>query len=99
MQQYFAAVCGQAPYPAVRCNVVDYSAVIGATGRINPCFFISGPPQTSDGDDFERLLNGEAMLTLREDIRNGNRPECARCVCSLWRDPGERRVADFLIRA
>jgi len=98
IQQYFAAVCGQAAYPPVRCNVVDYSAVLGATGRVNPCFFIPGPPQVTDGDDFERVLNGEEMLNLREDIRSGSRPECARCVCSLWREPGERRVADFLIR-
>jgi hypothetical protein len=38
------------------------------------------------------------MVRLREEIRSGSRRECARCVCSLWREPEERNVADFLIR-
>ncbi len=37
------------------------------------------------------------MIGLREGIRAGRRPECARCVCSLWREPGERSVQDFLM--
>jgi MoaA/NifB/PqqE/SkfB family radical SAM enzyme len=98
MQQYFAAVCGLAPYPAVRCNVFEYSAVIGATGRVSPCFFIPGPRQRAGGDSLAELLNGGEMRELRELIRSSGRAECARCVCSLWRDPGERAVADFLPR-
>ena len=98
IHQYFSAVCGVAPYPAVRCNVFDYSAVIGATGRVSPCFFISGPPGAIWRDDLESVLNGVSMSALRESIRAGDRPECARCVCSLWRDPDRRGVADFLPR-
>ena len=44
IHQYFAAVCGVAPYPPVRCNAPEFSAVIGGAGRVSPCFFISGPP-------------------------------------------------------
>jgi MoaA/NifB/PqqE/SkfB family radical SAM enzyme len=40
---YFAAVRGTRPYPPVRCNAPEFSAVIGATGRVQPCFFIAGP--------------------------------------------------------
>ena len=40
---YFAAVRGTGPYPQVRCNAPEFSAVIGATGRVQPCFFIAGP--------------------------------------------------------
>jgi MoaA/NifB/PqqE/SkfB family radical SAM enzyme len=98
IHQYFSAVCGVAPYPAVRCNVFEYSAVIGATGRVSPCFFISGPPGAIWRDDLESVLNGVSMSALRESIRAGDRPECARCVCSLWRDPERRGVADFLPR-
>jgi MoaA/NifB/PqqE/SkfB family radical SAM enzyme len=98
IQQYFAAVCGLAPYPPVRCNVFDYSAVIGATGRVSPCFFISGPSLPLQGGDLECLLNNGAMMALRESIRSGKRSECARCVCSLWREPEQRAAADFLIR-
>ena len=98
IHQYFSAVCGLAPYPAVHCNVFEYSAVIGATGRVSPCFFISGPPGALWRDDLESVLNHASMSALRESIRAGERPECARCVCSLWRDPDQRETADFLPR-
>ena len=96
IHQYFSAVCGLAEYPAVRCNVYEYSALIGATGRVSPCFFISGPGQSARRDSLEEILNHASMSALREQIRSGGRPECARCVCSLWRDPGSRGAADFL---
>ena len=96
IHQYFAAVCGLADYPPVRCNVFDYSSVIGATGRVSPCFFISGPADASAR--LGQSLNSDAMITLREQIRAGARAECARCVCSLWREPQERQVTDFLMQ-
>jgi MoaA/NifB/PqqE/SkfB family radical SAM enzyme len=98
IQQYFAAVCGVASFPPVRCNVFDYSAVVAATGRISPCFFIGGPPQPPGPPQLANALDSNPMVALRERIRAGRRPECARCVCSLWRDPQEREVADFLMR-
>ena len=98
IHQYFSAICGLAPYPPVRCNVFDYSAVIGATGRVSPCFFIPGPPQPIGRNDLRQVLNADPMIALRERIRSGERPECARCVCSLWREPQERADADFLMR-
>ena len=42
-----------------------------------------------------RALAGEPMTALRGAIRGGARAECARCVCSMWRDPGEFGGADF----
>jgi MoaA/NifB/PqqE/SkfB family radical SAM enzyme len=98
IHQYFSAVCGMAQYPAVRCNVFEYSAVIGATGRVSPCFFISGPPEPRGRTELGEMLNSEAMMALREELRGGVRPECARCVCSLWREPDQRAVSDFLPR-
>lgn len=98
MQQYFAAVCGLGPYPAVRCNVFDYSAVLDATGRVSPCFFIAGPPQPVPLPELSRTLNSDSMIALRGRIRAGGRPECTRCVCSLWREPAERTTADFLLQ-
>ncbi len=90
--QYFGAIHGQAPYPLVRCNAPEFSAVVGATGRVQPCFFISGPAETeaSSGaalDDLSTALNGERMKALRASIRAGARAECKTCVCSMWRDP------------
>jgi MoaA/NifB/PqqE/SkfB family radical SAM enzyme len=97
---YYAAECGLGDYPPVRCNAPEFSAVIGADGRVSPCFFIAGPRQPGApardplgparaglaGD-----LNEAAMVDLRRDIRAGRRPECRTCVCSLWRNADEQR--------
>jgi MoaA/NifB/PqqE/SkfB family radical SAM enzyme len=91
--QYFAAIHGKASYPAVRCNAPEFSAVVGATGRVQPCFFISGPLEATlpdSGNEAVALsgaLNGERMMALRSSIRAGARAECKTCVCSMWRDP------------
>lgn len=98
IHQYFSAVCGLAEYPPVHCNVFEYSAVIGATGRVSPCFFISGPRVASSREDLAGAVNSGPMMALRAELRSGTRPECARCVCSLWRDPDNRTVPDFLPR-
>jgi MoaA/NifB/PqqE/SkfB family radical SAM enzyme len=91
--QYFAAIHGRGAYPSVRCNAPEFSAVIGPTGRVQPCFFISGPAdaQLSEtgarlGGDLTGVLNGGGMSALRAAIRDGQRAECKTCVCSLWRD-------------
>jgi MoaA/NifB/PqqE/SkfB family radical SAM enzyme len=93
--QYFGALHGKTSYPSVRCNAPEFSAVVGATGRVQPCFFISGPAEATvlrgggDGtapDDFSSALNGGRMRELRASIRAGEREECKTCVCSMWRD-------------
>jgi len=98
MQQYFAALCGQGPFPPVRCNVFEYSAVIDALGGVSPCFFIPGNTAPGSCAQLPQALNSEPMRALRQAIRSGQRPECERCVCSLWREPQERAAEDFLIR-
>jgi len=83
----FAAIQGRATFPKVRCNAPEYSAVIGATGQVHPCFFISGPSHAKLGDgDLYGVLNGGDMGALRAAIRDNGRAECKTCVCSLWRD-------------
>lgn len=86
--QYFTAVCALGPYPPVRCNAPEFSAVLDARGGVSPCFFIAGPAQSrvTDAQSLDEVLNGDAMTRLRQSIRRGERPECARCVCSMWRD-------------
>jgi len=95
IHQYFQAVCSDAPYPPVRCNAPEVSAVIDAKGRVSPCFFISGPANTGWREDLGEALNADSMADLRADIRAGNRPECKRCVCSLWRDPQAAAIVDL----
>jgi MoaA/NifB/PqqE/SkfB family radical SAM enzyme len=91
---YFTAIHGLGAYPPVRCNAPEFSAVIGATGRVQPCFFISGPAAPALGNDAGRIgglsaaLNDDRMAALRTSIRAGARPECTTCVCSMWRDLG-----------
>ena len=96
IHSYFAAVCGLGPYPPVRCNAPEFSAVINARRAVSPCFFIPGPPEAVWQGDLGSVLNGDSMIALRESIRSGGRPECATCVCSLWRESGSRTVTDFL---
>ncbi len=86
--QYFSAIRARGSYPAVRCNAPEFSAVIAANGRVQPCFFISGPQHDRIHGDFQHALNSDAMMALRRDIRTGRRAECKTCVCSMWRDPG-----------
>jgi MoaA/NifB/PqqE/SkfB family radical SAM enzyme len=85
---YFTAVCGLGPFPPVRCNAPEFSAVIDARRRVSPCFFIGGPPQAVVTDDLDATLNEGGMAALRGSIRRGERAECSRCVCSIWRDIG-----------
>jgi Fe-coproporphyrin III synthase len=87
IHQYFAAIRGRGAYPAVRCNAPEFSAVIGATGRVQPCFFISGPSGAEVQGELAGALNGASMKALRKDIRDGARAECKTCVCAMWRDP------------
>jgi Fe-coproporphyrin III synthase len=98
IHQYFSALCGAGTFPPVRCNAPEFSAVIGARGQVNPCFFIPGPAEANLQGELGAVLNGDSMIALREDIRAGNRPECATCVCSLWREAGSRTASDFLLR-
>ena len=98
IHQYFSAVCGAGTYPAVHCNAPEFSAVIGASGQVNPCFFIPGPAEAHLHDELGAVLNGDSMVALRNDIRAGTRPECTTCVCSLWREAGSRTASDFLLR-
>jgi len=106
IHQYFAAIQRRAAYPPVRCNAPEFSAVVGATGRVQPCFFIEGPPEArvlnaladeTPGRDLPSVLNGGAMRALRTAIRTGQRAECGTCVCSLWRDPAAAENATRFI--
>jgi MoaA/NifB/PqqE/SkfB family radical SAM enzyme len=95
--QYFAAVNGTAAYPPVRCNAPEFSAVVGVSGRVQPCFFIPGPADSAAHPDLEGVLNSGSMSALRAEIGAQQRPECARCVCSMWRAPETFADADFLL--
>jgi len=89
LHRYFSALCGAGEFPAVRCNAPEFSAVVGVDGRVAPCFFIPGPGVDTRGGLAVALDDGP-MRELRAGIARGARRECARCVCSMWRDPSQR---------
>jgi Fe-coproporphyrin III synthase len=92
IHRYFAALNGAGEYPAVRCNAPEFSAVIDAGGRVNPCFFIQGPADAPVGADLMLALNTPPAVALRERIRAGGAPECRTCVCSIWHTRGPVEV-------
>jgi Fe-coproporphyrin III synthase len=87
IREYFAALRGQCEFPAVRCNAPEFSAVVDVDGRVAPCFFIPAPTLAPRAPQLEQALASEPMRALRTAIRAGERSECAKCVCSMWRDP------------
>ncbi len=88
MGEYFAALTGACAFPPVRCNAPEFSAVVGVDGRVAPCFFIPGPG-IGGAAGLRGSLADEAMVELRRAIRAGERRECERCVCSMYREPAE----------
>jgi Fe-coproporphyrin III synthase len=99
IRDYFAALRGQREFPPVRCNAPEFSAVVGADGRVAPCFFIPGPTLAPRAPDLGAALASDPMRALRETIRSGRRHECVRCVCSMWRDPATLSRETFTNKA
>jgi len=94
IHQYFAALEGLGEFPEVRCNAPEFSAVIGADGRVAPCFFIAGTGANTQAGLASGLAD-PAMVAQRAAIRAGVREECRRCVCSMWREPATFAVEPF----
>jgi MoaA/NifB/PqqE/SkfB family radical SAM enzyme len=51
--QYYAALRGRGPFPPVRCNAPEFSAVLEAGGGVRPCFFIAGPERRGASHQLE----------------------------------------------
>lgn len=98
IRDYFAALLGLCEFPPVRCNAPEFSAVVSAGGRVSPCFFIAGPRLAPQAPALRASLNCSESQSLRASIRAGERPECRKCVCSMWRDPDEVRANPFRLR-
>jgi MoaA/NifB/PqqE/SkfB family radical SAM enzyme len=87
LRRYFSALLGSDDFPAVRCNAPEFSAVVGVDGRVSPCFFIAGPAEQDGGSSLAARWASASFVRQRADIRTGQRQECRRCVCSLYRTP------------
>lgn len=75
-------------FESPQCNAPRFSAVVGADGRLQPCYFIPGQPG-QNGASLRQGLNTPEFIALRRAIRRGERPECARCVCAMYKSPRE----------
>jgi MoaA/NifB/PqqE/SkfB family radical SAM enzyme len=97
MVDYFAAVNGQGAFPRVRCNSPHISTVIEVDGTLRPCYFLpaygklssNGQNGSSSNDPpaLKDAVNLKEALALRHAYRTGQRPECERCVCPLYKGP------------
>jgi MoaA/NifB/PqqE/SkfB family radical SAM enzyme len=83
---YYAALAGDAPFPAVRCNAPWVSVVVEANGAVRPCFFHD--PVGSVRDAPLGTIVAANLRAFRESLDITTNPVCRRCVCSLktgWR--------------
>lgn len=74
-----------AEYAPPRCNAPRLSVVVECDGTIRPCYFLPAVGRlTPSGEPLGRVINGQAAQALRAAVRQGQRPECERCVCPLY---------------
>jgi Fe-coproporphyrin III synthase len=86
MLRYFRAVNGQTTFDGPRCNAPHISTVIEVDGTIRPCYFLPEVGQIG-ADGLRAALNTPAAIAMRQAYRNGQRAECDRCVCPLYKGP------------
>lgn len=95
MADYFSAIIGEGEFPRVRCNAPHISTVIEVDGRLRPCYFLPSygrvevfdKTQARDNSSLSQVINVKEALEMRTAYRAGQRPECERCVCPLYKGP------------
>ncbi|MBX3066162.1 MAG: radical SAM protein [Anaerolineae bacterium] len=86
LYDYFAAPFEQATFVPPRCNAPHISTVIEVDGTIRPCFFLPASGKLG-AEGLKAGINAAEAVDLRRAYRSGERSECARCVCPLYRGP------------
>lgn len=84
---YFQALHTQSDFVAPRCNAPHFSTVIEVDGTLRPCYFLPSYGTLLPDERLATTLNTAPALALRRAYRTGQRPECARCVCPLYKSP------------
>jgi MoaA/NifB/PqqE/SkfB family radical SAM enzyme len=77
---YFEAINGTRPFPRNSCNAPMVSAVITATGELQPCFFL---PSFGDirKESVSGAINKPETIATRKSVRNYILERCQTCVC------------------
>ena len=86
LPQYYAALRGEGPFPAVSCTAPWVSVVVEANGGVRPCFFHDAIGNIRE-TPLERII-ADNLRQFRDRLDVGANPVCVRCVCSLntsWR--------------
>ncbi|MEO8611434.1 MAG: radical SAM/SPASM domain-containing protein [Chloroflexota bacterium] len=86
MVNYFNAINGEESFPRPRCNSPHTSTVIEVDGTLRPCYFLPAYGKLN-GAKLPEAINTSAAQALRQAYRTGQRPECERCVCPLYKGP------------
>lgn len=86
LARYFAALNGDAGFPANACNAPWVSAVVEADGCVRPCFFHRTLGNIHDGP-LDEILNSGDAIGFRRRLDVATDPICRRCVCTLSIDP------------
>jgi len=94
LADYFKALNGEGDFQRPRCNAPHFSTVIEVDGTLRPCYFLPsyGKIQSNNGatvvnSSVQQQLNTDTAQALRRAYRTGQRPECERCVCPLYKGP------------
>ncbi len=86
MVDYFAAINGDRDFARPRCNSPHISTVIEVDGTLRPCYFLPEYGKLN-GVKLADAINTPAAQALRRAYRTGERAECVRCVCPLYKGP------------
>ncbi len=84
---HFRAGLGEVPAPVPRCNAPQTTAVVGVDGTLQGCYFLPAFGGWSPEANLGAALNTPAARDQRRAVRGGERPECAGCVCPLYKGP------------
>ncbi len=87
MVRYFSALNGSNQFPRPRCNSPHISTVIEVDGTLRPCYFLPAYGRVSVGENLVEAINTPVAQTLRQAYKSGQRAECERCVCPLYKGP------------
>ncbi|MGJ3238363.1 MAG: radical SAM/SPASM domain-containing protein [Anaerolineae bacterium] len=88
LTHYFRALNGDAEFIRPACNAPHFSTVIEVDGRLRPCYFLPTYGRLQpQGDRLPQAINWQVARDLRRAYRVGERPECQRCVCPLYKSP------------